>query len=82
MNNKERKVKIKWNDVSVFSPRKKEIALSPMETIGLIERDEEDYLIVKNPKTTNLLTNKKHPERDPYFYFIPKGMIERVDFID
>lgn len=79
--NKGQKVKIKWTDASTFSPKRKDIALSPMETVGIVERDEKDYLIIKDPKTINLLTNKKHPGQDPTFYFIPKGMIERVKII-
>lgn len=79
--NKGQKVKIKWTDASVFYPKKKDVALSRMETVGFIEKDETDYLVIKNPKTINFLTNKKHPEQDPTFYFIPKGMIEVVEKI-
>lgn len=79
--NKGQKVKIKWTDAAVFSPKRKDIALSHMETVGFVEKDDKDYLIIKNPKTINLSTNKKHPEQDPTFYFIPKRMIERANLI-
>lgn len=78
---KGQKVKIKWTDASVFSPSRKDVVLSNMETVGFVEKNEIDYLIIKDPETINLLTNKKHPEQNPTFYFIPKGMIEDIDIM-
>lgn len=79
MINKGTKVKIDWNDIRVFSPKRREISLSKMETVGLVEKDHEDYLVVKDPLTINILTKKKHPEKNPTFYFIPKVLILKVE---
>ena len=69
------KIKVIWNDIKVFSPKNKRVTISKMETIGFVEQDHEDYLTIKDPQTINILTGKKHPEKDPTFYFIPKSLI-------
>lgn len=81
MNKKGDKIKIIWQDTKMFSPKNKYIELSIMETVGFFENEYDDYLLVKNIETKNIKTGKKHPEQDPSFYLIPKGMIEKIEII-
>lgn len=90
MNNIGKKVRIKWNDALAIFPKRKgdnlflkkeDTVLSPMETTGILTRDYEDYVIVENPITINKETKKRHPEKDPTFYMIPRGMIISVEEI-
>jgi hypothetical protein len=79
--NKRKKVKILWDDAVLFSPKRKDISLSRMETIGVIETEDANYFLIKDPITINVLTKQKHPEKTPTYYLIPRGMIKSVDFI-
>ncbi len=74
-------MKIIWNDAKLFSPKNKDIGLSKMETVGLIEEENALGVIVRDPKTINLATKKQHPEKQPTFYFIPKGMIKLIEYL-
>jgi hypothetical protein len=82
MNNKGDKVKIIWNDTKMFSPKNKDIELSNMETIGFFETEHDDYFLIKDPITINMKTGKNHPEKNPTFYLIPKGMVNDVQYIN
>jgi len=74
-------VKVIWNDARLFSPKNRNIGISKMETRGFIEEENTFGLIIRNPKTVNLSTKKQHPESEPTFYFIPKGMLELVEYL-
>lgn len=78
MSDKEKKVKIIWDDIKVFSSKNKNIEISVMETIGFVEAEYDDYILVKDPITINTKTGKKHPEKNPTFYLIPKNLIEKI----
>lgn len=80
MNNKGRQVKVIWNDTKMFSPKNKNIELSTMETVGILEIEYDDYFLIKDPVTINLKTRQKHPEKNPTFYLIPRGMIHNVEY--
>lgn len=87
------KIKILWTDaIRIFPVRKgdtpvfekeEKIAGSKMETVGILEQEQEEGFIVKNPVTIKLSTGEKHPIGDegPSFYFIPKGMIESTQYL-
>jgi hypothetical protein len=82
MSNKQ-KVRVFWED-AVFYGTHDAIpdALSQMETIGFIERETDEYLIIKDPITLNLKKNINHPkEGNPTFYFIPRGMIIKTEIV-
>lgn len=79
-NNKEKYVKIVWNDAKMFSPKNRKIELSIMETTGFLEVELDDYFIVKNPITIEIRTGKRHPEQTVAFYLIPKGMVENIEY--
>ncbi len=93
MKNKNKKIKIIWNDALISYPKRKgdtpflskkeDMVPSKMETIGFIEMENNNYIIIKDPITTNLKTKKKHPDTDkiPTFYLIPKGMIESAEYL-
>jgi hypothetical protein len=68
-------VKIIWNDAVVFSPHTKNVRLSRMETTGILEKDTEKYVIIREPKTIRQNGGKTHPDKTPNFYIIPRGMI-------
>ncbi len=74
------KIKIIWNDARLFSPQKRDVCLTKMQTTGTLEKEDATHYLIKNPDTTNLETNKKHPsDTTPSFYLIPKGMVESVE---
>lgn len=75
------KIKIIWNDAVLLSPNIKTKKLSKMETTGVLLKEEKDFFVISKPKTCNIGNKQKHPKKQPAFYFIPKGMIERVENI-
>lgn len=88
MNKIGKKVKINWNDAFMFFPKKdgdtpklqkEEMVPSSMETIGVLRGERDGYFIVEDPKTINVKTGKKHPEKSPTFYLIPIEMVESLD---
>lgn len=81
MNNESRKIKIVWVDTKVFSPERRDISLSKMETTGVLEKEHVDYLIIRDPITVNFSTKENHPKNNPTFYMIPRCMIESINFI-
>ncbi len=77
----QKEIVVYWNDASLFSPKRKAIAVSPMETRGFIEKEYDDYYLIKNPITINRATQESHPQKqNPTFYLIPKGMIEKIEY--
>lgn len=79
MNSINKKVKVLWKDARLFSPRNKIISLSSMQTTGLLCKEDEEHVFLKDPITINLETGKNHPEKSPTYYVIPKGMISSID---
>src|SRR3989344_4553757 len=71
---KNKKVKILWEDARIFSPERKNVKLSLMETTGfLLETESDSYYLIRNPVTINFETKIKHPNKNPFFYLIPNG---------
>ncbi len=79
IDNSKKYLKITWNDASLFSPSKKYINVSIMETVGYLEIENNEFIIVSNPITVNKTSQKKHPDTNPTFYLIPKGMIVNIE---
>ena len=75
----EKRVKIQWKDAVVFSAEKKVISLSVMETTGTVAIEHEEYVLVRDPITVALATGKRHPEKQPTFYYIPRGTIVSIE---
>jgi len=79
MNKKSQKVKILWKDARLFFYRNTKIGLSQMETEGYIEREQDDYVVVKNINTKNIENGKDYPNGEkPNFFFIPKSFIVSI----
>lgn len=76
---KNKKIRILWNDAVLYGPKKMVEKLTPLETIGILEKEDEDFLIIKSPKTIRRTDDTSHPEKQPTFYFIPRGMIEKIE---
>ncbi len=76
-----KKIRVIWNDARLFSPQQKTISLSSMETLGFLEKETDTYLLIKDPITTGRDTGGKHPKQKPTFYYIPKGMIQSIEYI-
>ncbi len=53
---------------------------SQMKTIGTLVKESADYIIVENEETLNIHTNKKHPEAQPKYFSIPKGLILKMEY--
>lgn len=73
-----KKVKIIWLDILKYGPDTKDLCPVMMITKGFIEKQDEEKIIISKPVTINMRTNKKHPEKKPTFYFIPKGLIQEI----
>ncbi len=82
MSNIGKKVKIQWNDAKLYTPSNKDISLTIMETVGLVEAENFEFLIIKNPLTKKILSGQSHPQNLPSYYYIPKGMIAQVEYLD
>lgn len=76
---KEKKIRILWNDAVLYSPKKMAAHLTPLKTIGILEKEDKDFMIVRSPKTIRRTDGTPHPEKKPTFYFIPRGMIEKIE---
>lgn len=75
------KVKIVWHDaISYRTGNKIPDSISIFETTGLLVKEDNNYVIIEKPITINTLTGKNYPEnRQPTFYSIPRGMIEKIE---
>lgn len=74
-------IRVQWNDAVLYSPKNRVTELTPMETTGILEREEEHFIIIRNPKTVRRTDGTSHPDKQPTFYFIPRGMIEKIERI-
>lgn len=73
---KTKKIKVLWNDAVIYKPHHPPKGLSRMETVGILFKEDESYLIIKSPRTHNIETRKAHPEnKRPTFFFIPKKLV-------
>lgn len=89
MNDIGKKVKILWHDAIILYPKRKgdtpvfkkeDILPSVMETTGILEQNWENYVLIAGQNTINKRTGNKHPEQNPTFYLIPKGMIDSMEY--
>src|SRR3989344_1925885 len=61
---KNKKVKILWEDARIFSPERKNVKLSLMETTGfLLETESDSYYLIRNPVTINFDTKISNFQR-------------------
>ncbi len=73
------KISIKWSDV-VFVDNTKLPNPSIMITEGILEKNEEDRLVLKNSKTTRMqpLPERRHHNSDEKYWIIPKSVVLEV----
>lgn len=76
---KNKKIRILWSDAVLYGPKKMTEKLTPLETIGILEKEDEDFVVIRSPKTIRRADNTSHPDKQPTFYFIPRGMIEKIE---
>lgn len=84
---KVKSVKIHWKDAIIYSAssaaKKLELGPDKKTTEGTIEEEGGWGVIVKNPYTVNIVTNKRDSreenKRKATFLFIPSGMIEKIE---
>lgn len=77
-----RKVRIVWQDaISYRTGDKIPHSISIFETIGLLAKEDGDYVVIEKPITINTRTGINYPDKQPTFYFIPRGMIEKIEYI-
>jgi len=70
---------IYWDDAALFSPERAVIAVTKMQTCGYLEKETEEFVIIRKPITTRVENGTEHPKKTPTFYFIPKGMITSIE---
>ena len=86
MSNK--KIKVYWND-AVFYQKEKGIndGLTKMITNGRLFIENENFIVIKNPKTIkenkSLLFQflRRFLSKKPIYCFIPRGMIKKIDVL-
>ena len=79
MNSQKRKIKIIWLDAIDYNFGYTPSDISRMETVGFLEKENGEYVVIKDPLTRNILTSAKHPKEQPVFYIIPKSSIESLE---
>ncbi len=76
-----KKIKVTWVDAIIYGAHSIiPSGVSTMETIGFLEKENDDWLIIKDPKNINVKTGKNHPATiEPTFYCIPKKTIKNIE---
>lgn len=75
-------VKILWHDaISYKTGDKIPVSISIIETTGMLVKENDDYVIIEKPVTINTRTGQNYPDKQPAFYSIPRGMIEKIEQI-
>jgi len=75
-----KRVRITWHDaISYRTGDKIPLSISTFETTGLLAKEHSDYIVIAKPITINIRTDKNYPDKQPTFYFIPRGMIEKIE---
>lgn len=70
------KARILWQDaISYKTGDKIPQSVSVFETTGLLIEENDDYVIVEKPITTDTKTGKGYPDKQPNFFLIPKVAI-------
>jgi hypothetical protein len=77
----EKKVCVHWSDAALYGPKNKVTQLTQMETIGILEKEDRDFLIIRSPKNIRRVDGTSHPDTQPTFYLIPRGMIEKIELV-
>lgn len=73
-------VKILWHDaISYRTGDKIPLSVSILKTTGLLVKEENAYIIIEKPITINTRTGENYPDKQPTFYLIPSGMIEKIE---
>jgi len=78
----QKKIKITWLDILDYGPDTKDLVPTVMITKGILYEEREDNIIVSKSETMNTRNNKKHPEKNPNFYFIPKGLVQKIEDVN
>ncbi|HUX80881.1 MAG TPA: hypothetical protein VMV38_00995 [Candidatus Paceibacterota bacterium] len=78
----QKKVRVYWSDAALYGPKNKVDQLTLMETIGILEKENENFIIIRAPKNIRRTDGTAHPaDVQPTFYLIPRGMIEKIELI-
>lgn len=76
--NHNNKVQIVWYDAVIYSINFKANKLPEIETTGILEYENENYFVVRDPASRDLHSGKLYPARAPIFFTIPKGMVKEI----
>lgn len=74
-------MRIIWHDAAIYSVDSKPSGLTVMETVGILDHEINNYMVILNPLSREVLTGKPYPRKQPTFYVIPKGMVTDVQQI-
>ena len=83
-----KKIRIDWNDAVIYSINNIPSKLAGTVTIGFCVEENKDFVIIKDSKTFSKNNNLKKRflrivhfflnKKKPIYFFIPKGMIEKI----
>lgn len=82
---KPKKVRVRWFDAVIYSePVKNKMELEPAVKIteGILEKESEEGIIIKNPYTIgekNKIRSKEEEFQKAKFLFITRGMISKIE---
>lgn len=78
---KDKEIAVYWNDLRVYHDGGIHKP-TPALTEGLLYRETNKYLLIKDPDTLLIDSIKNHPEKKPTFCYIPKTMITEVIYLN
>ena len=77
-----KRVRVLWQDaISYRTGDKIPDSTSALETTGLLAKEDSNYVVIEKPTTINTRTSENYPDKTPTFYFIPRGMIEKIEIV-
>lgn len=72
-------IAVYWLDILAYDLKYTgKIMPTPMLTEGVLIKETDEYIIVDNPETLNLMNSTNHPQVKPKRCYIPKAMITEI----
>jgi len=83
MTMKYKNVKVFWDDAKLYHSLEKRDSLTPTICQGKLIKNTKNFVVLKNcqQKMYNKEKKKYVFKRKAYFFFIPKGMIKKIEWL-
>ena len=70
-------VSVYWQDIKVYYEDLDKLT-PQMLTEGILIKETDEYVYLKDPETLSLTSMKNHPDKKPTLYYIPKSLITEI----